>query len=303
MQAAETGFLACLADNNQIREKFGLDLTRSTDFIPAGFEHLDFFPTHLNPRSRARSHASTDEYYDAEPGREEEEDEEDSIYSGSDRSDDLTQNASSTARESFTDLNGPDPDDTPVSHVPPQMVQSTCTKLDPTSSNSLNASFLSLSVTRRTRLPHPTISMENVSVMSILRNNVGKDLSKVAMPIALNEPLNLLQRLCEELEYAELLDKACKTMDPVGRMVLMAGFVVSGYSSTIHRAGRKPFNPLLGETYECIRDDKGFRFVSEKVSHHPPIMACYAEGKEYTFYQDSLLKSKFWGYGVTLRDG
>jgi hypothetical protein len=47
--------------------------------------------------------------------------------------------------------------------------------------------------TRRRALPHPTISMENVSIMSLLRTNVGKDLSQVAMPLALNEPLNLLQ--------------------------------------------------------------------------------------------------------------
>lgn len=39
------------------------------------------------------------------------------------------------------------------------------------------------------------------------------------MPAALNEPVNLLQRLCEELEYSELLDKAAETEDPFERMV------------------------------------------------------------------------------------
>lgn len=47
--------------------------------------------------------------------------------------------------------------------------------------------------------------------------------------------------------------------------VLVAAFAVSGYSSTYYRAGSKPFNPLLGETYECIREDKGFCFFSEQV--------------------------------------
>ena len=59
--------------------------------------------------------------------------------------------------------------------------------------------------------------------MSILRNNVGKDLSTVAMPIALNEPLNLLQKLAEELEYCELLDTAASSPDPVERMMFIAG--------------------------------------------------------------------------------
>lgn len=39
------------------------------------------------------------------------------------------------------------------------------------------------------------------------------------MPVQLNEPLNTLQRLCEELEYSELLDTAANTQDPFERMV------------------------------------------------------------------------------------
>lgn len=30
---------------------------------------------------------------------------------------------------------------------------------------------------------------------------------------------------------------------------------------------------MMTETYECIRPDKGFRFISEKVSHNPLIVA------------------------------
>ncbi|MEQ2217567.1 hypothetical protein XENOCAPTIV_014908, partial [Xenoophorus captivus] len=67
--------------------------------------------------------------------------------------------------------------------------------------------------------------------------------------------------------------------------VLVAAFAVSGYSSTYYRAGSKPFNPLLGETYECIREDKGFCFFSEQVSHHPPISTCHCESKNFTFWQ------------------
>lgn len=55
--------------------------------------------------------------------------------------------------------------------------------------------------------------------MSILYNNIGKDLSRISMPVDLNEPLSLLQRLSEELEYSELLDIANRTDDPYERMV------------------------------------------------------------------------------------
>lgn len=55
--------------------------------------------------------------------------------------------------------------------------------------------------------------------MTILYNNIGKDLSRVSMPAALNEPISLLQRLNEELEYSHLLDTANSTDDPYQRMV------------------------------------------------------------------------------------
>lgn len=71
---------------------------------------------------------------------------------------------------------------------------------------------------RRSTLPSPR-PCSSVSLWNILRNNIGKDLSKVAMPVQLNEPVNTLQRLCEELEYSELLDAANQTHDPYQRMV------------------------------------------------------------------------------------
>ncbi|TRY94285.1 hypothetical protein DNTS_030372 [Danionella cerebrum] len=153
---------------------------------------------------------------------------------------------------------------------------------------------------RRSRLPSPSPNTSSVSLWNILKNNIGKDLSKVAMPVQLNEPLNTLQRLCEELEYSHLLDKAAHTQDPFERMVYIATFAVSGYASSYYRAGGKPFNPVLGETYECDRPDRGFRFVAEQVSHHPPISACHAESKNFIFWQDVRWRNKFWGKSMEI---
>jgi hypothetical protein len=52
---------------------------------------------------------------------------------------------------------------------------------------------------------------------------------------------------------------------PSHPQVYMAAFAISAYASSYFRAGSKPFNPVLGETYECIREDKGFRFFAEQV--------------------------------------
>ncbi|NXS32830.1 OSBL7 protein, partial [Pomatostomus ruficeps] len=82
--------------------------------------------------------------------------------------------------------------------------------------------------------------------------------------------------------------------------VFVAAFAVSAYASTYYRAGSKPFNPVLGETYECVRPDRGFRFISEQVSHHPPISACHAESDNFVFWQDMRWKNKFWGKSLEI---
>ncbi|KAG0349235.1 hypothetical protein BG004_000459 [Podila humilis] len=155
-------------------------------------------------------------------------------------------------------------------------------------------------IVRRSVLPAP-VSGEDISLLSILRKNVGKDLSTVAMPVSLNEPINVLQRLCEELEYSELLDKAVSLPDSLDRLVYVAAFAVSGYSTTQWRAARKPFNPLHGETFEFVSPEKGFNFIAEKVSHYPPIMACHAESvNDWNISMDSRAKTKFWGKSMEL---
>ncbi|XP_029933228.1 oxysterol-binding protein-related protein 7 isoform X1 [Myripristis murdjan] len=153
---------------------------------------------------------------------------------------------------------------------------------------------------RRTTLLAHCPDNSHVGLMAILYNNIGKDLSRVSMPAALNEPINLLQRLCEELEYSELLDTASNTPDPYQRMVYIAAFAISGYSTATFRNRYKPFNPVLGETYECIREDRGFRLISEQVCHHPPISACHADSENFSFWQDQRWKNKFWGKSLEI---
>ncbi|XP_045761848.1 oxysterol-binding protein-related protein 3-like isoform X9 [Maniola jurtina] len=148
---------------------------------------------------------------------------------------------------------------------------------------------------RRTRLPHPRPSPGGPSLWNLLYKNIGKDLSQISMPVTINEPLNMLQRLCEELEYSELLDAAAKSVDAVERCALVAAFAVSAYAAAANRAASKPFNPLLAETYECVRADRAFRFIAEQVSHHPPISACHAESPRWVFWQEARIKTKFWG--------
>ncbi|KAL0992419.1 hypothetical protein UPYG_G00093070 [Umbra pygmaea] len=161
-------------------------------------------------------------------------------------------------------------------------------------------SLLPTNTGRRTVLPAPCRDNSHIGIMSILYNNIGKDLSRVSMPCGLNEPLSLLQRVCEELEYSELLDTANHTEDPFERMLYMGVFSISGYAWASWRNRYKPFNPVLGETYEIIREDRGFRYVAEQVSHHPPCSAVHAESKNFIFWQDQRWKNKFWGKSLEI---
>lgn len=112
------------------------------------------------------------------------------------------------------------------------------------SSNSLTPLSQKNSVgKRRTKVPEkPNYPL---NLWSIIKNCIGKDLSKIPMPVNFNEPLSMLQRLTEDFEYSELLDKAAQCKTVCEQLAYVAAFTISSYSTTSNRTG-KPFNPLLG---------------------------------------------------------
>lgn len=100
------------------------------------------------------------------------------------------------------------------------------------------------------------------------------------MPVIFNEPLSFLQRLTEYMEHTSLIHQANSCSDSTERMKVaafdvaltrwllavilslmcvldvclqcVAAFAVSAVASQWERTG-KPFNPLLGETFELVR--------------------------------------------------
>jgi len=170
-------------------------------------------------------------------------------------------------------------------------------------------------VVRRSRLPTGPVGDEG-SLFAILKKNVGKDLSTIAFPVTFNEPLTLLQRVAEEVEYYDLLRQAAETIDPVERLRYVAAFAVSSYAHTQFRTGRKGLsvlylrstrrhlvdsafinsNPMLAETFEDVR----MKFIAEKVSHQPLVMAYHADGEGWELYATSAGRTKFWGKSLEI---
>lgn len=155
-------------------------------------------------------------------------------------------------------------------------------------------SFLGYENPPRKRLALDEDNRPKVGLWGILKSMIGKDMTKMTLPVSFNEPTSLLQRLTEDIEYNNLLNIACQYDDSTLRMIYVATFAATEYSSTIDRIA-KPFNPLLGETFEYARPDGNYRILVEQVSHHPPISACRAESAKWDYYGENAVDSKFYG--------
>jgi len=96
----------------------------------------------------------------------------------------------------------------------------------------------------------------------------GKDLVNTSLPIYLFEPRSFLERLTDIFAYApHYLPKAAKSTDPVERLKNVVAFAISGLH--LLTTNKKPFNPIIGETYQAHFYD-GTEVMCEQTTHHPP---------------------------------
>ncbi|XP_065060670.1 oxysterol-binding protein 1-like [Rhopilema esculentum] len=150
----------------------------------------------------------------------------------------------------------------------------------------------------RTTLP-ASRDKYNFSLFGFLRSTIGKDLTRITMPVHFNEPLSFLQRLTEDLEYADVLNKAAECETTIERLAYVAAFASSVYANVPGRFW-KPFNPLLGETFEFLNKEQGYAVVCEQVSHHPPVSALHAESDKWVFWEEYQLDTRFRGLYVKI---
>lgn len=144
---------------------------------------------------------------------------------------------------------------------------------------------------RRTCLPSK-IKKLSYNVWDLLKGAIGRDINRFCLPVFLNEPLSMLQKLCENFQYAAVLNEASKEPNPYLRLAYCACFCIGGFTMNTKRA-KKFFNPLLFETFEYIDNTLNYRYFAEQVSHHPAISACYAEGDGWKFFTNNNAIIKF----------
>ncbi|XP_049849626.1 uncharacterized protein LOC126319955 [Schistocerca gregaria] len=140
------------------------------------------------------------------------------------------------------------------------------------------------------------------SIVSIWSNmKTGTDVLRngVSLPIELYEPMTILQRTAEMFAYANLLTKAARQTDPIERLIYSTAYCVSGFVGTQRLFSN--LNPMLGETFEYIDPEEGYRVLTEQVCHHPPVTALHADSSSWSVYSNCRVVTKFLGNSLDLR--
>ncbi|XP_077567278.1 oxysterol-binding protein-related protein 5 isoform X2 [Stigmatopora nigra] len=151
-----------------------------------------------------------------------------------------------------------------------------------------------------------TVSEENKGLIwGILKQlRPGMDLSKVVLPTFILEPRSFLDKLSDYYYHADLLSQAAREESAYGRMKQVVCWYLSGFYKK-PKGLKKPYNPILGETFRCCWPHPQSRsctfYVAEQVSHHPPISTFYVCNRKDGFSVSGsiLAKSKFYGNSLS----
>ncbi|POM58265.1 Hypothetical protein PHPALM_37108 [Phytophthora palmivora] len=108
----------------------------------------------------------------------------------------------------------------------------------------------------------------------------GKSAVSLSLPVRIFEPRTNLERVCDLMLYAPtFLNVAYEQNDALERFKYVMTFAVAGLHHSIGQM--KPFNPILGETYQSTLND-GTDVSCEHTSHHPPISNFQFTGEKYS---------------------
>lgn len=154
---------------------------------------------------------------------------------------------------------------------------------------------------------------------------------QVVLPTFILEKRSLLEMYADFMAHPDLLLAITAGATPEERVISFVEYYLTAFHEG--RKGtlaKKPYNPIIGETFHCswevpkdrvkskrtsphspvschehpLADDPGksykLRFVAEQVSHHPPVSCFYCECKEKRLCVNTHVwtKSKFMGMSV-----
>lgn len=106
------------------------------------------------------------------------------------------------------------------------------------------------------------------------------DFTRFSFPVGYSEPRSFLERTTDLFSFLSTvyIDKALNSSVDQVRLVYIAMGIVSGFQ--LYMQSKKPWNPVLGETY-VGEWPNGVKLYGEQISHHPPISAFQIIGKNW----------------------
>ena len=105
------------------------------------------------------------------------------------------------------------------------------------------------------------------------------DLTHFSFPVAYSEPRSFLERTADLFTFlaGRYADQAAAAKDPAERLKFLTIGIVAGFH--LYLQPKKPWNPVLGETY-VAHWPSGAVIYGEQTSHHPPISNFEIFGKD-----------------------
>lgn len=100
----------------------------------------------------------------------------------------------------------------------------------------------------------------------------------ISFPTFAMKPESILESYAKSIGVAPKLFTG--VTDHLQRMKNFISFMFT--ISLLHIDIRKPFNPVIGETFQAMIG--GGSYCAEQVCHHPPISAFLFDGKGYRIY-------------------
>ena len=141
---------------------------------------------------------------------------------------------------------------------------------------------------KRTKFPKSIIYPQN-----IIKEMISSMTQNKPAPVYFNEPFSMGERQCEKFFYLDLLKKvSSENKNKSLQLAYICAFIVGELFLSLNR-NLKPFNPIIGETYEYFDNKNNFRYCSEQVCHKPQITAFIGETPEFALYGDTKNSTSF----------
>ncbi|KYQ88783.1 oxysterol binding family protein [Tieghemostelium lacteum] len=159
-----------------------------------------------------------------------------------------------------------------------------------------------------------TESKKDIILALIKQIKVGVEIKHMVLPCFLLQPRSTLESFSDMFTCLDELYKVNDIQDSTERYLQFLKFYLSGFHTT-PRGIKKPFNPVIGEVFDCEWDnsekapeinidthenerDDSAHFEAEQISHHPPISAfCFYNKKRQILCNATVVPQyvKFYG--------